>query len=486
MQFKREKWELRQMQAMPLRLKIQMTAQRIESWYGYWDSYNIRWEDDGPPGVYLSFSGGKDSTVLRHILKNHCIAVYDCPVVFVDTGLEYPEVRNFAIQNADVVLRPKMNFRQVILKYGYPVIGKNQARYIRDLQNAHGQNDATVNLRLTGYNRAGQYPPSAAVFRAEFNIEVPVGTRFSCEDLNFVVTARMDTSEDTATGLSHRVTCETAGAQANGYTGQLIPIEYVDGLTHAELVELLIPGDDEEDTEVFRQRVLDSFKSQAFGGNQADYIEKVKAMPGISAVKVHPVWNGDIAPSTLIPDATVTAWYTSAIAGLSEPVAAWLTAVYTAALNKKLTVGGTVKLVLLASNNTAPSETLIDEVQTAVDPTENAGEGLGLAPIGHVVHVTGVEPVPVSITLNLTYASGWNWEAIKSYVEAVIDGYFAELAGTWATSDHLTVRISQIESRILSECSDMITDIADTQINGKEENLVLGADSIPVRGDING
>lgn len=50
----------------------------------------------------------------------------------------------------------------------------------------------------------------------------------------------------------------------------------------------------------------------------------------------------------------------------------------------------------------------------------------------------------------------------------------------------MTVRISQIESRILSECSDMITDIADTQINGKEENLVLGADSIPVRGDING
>ena len=322
-------------------------------------------------------------------------------------------------------------------------------------------------------------PATCAVGIGEFSMDIPVGTRFSCDKYNWAVTEKIES-------LKYYLTCETAGADPNGYTGQLIPIEYVDGLTHAELVELLIPGDDEEDTEVFRQRVLDSFKSQAFGGNQADYIEKVKAMPGISAVKVHPVWNGDIAPSTLIPDATVTAWYTSAIAGLSEPVAAWLTAVYTAALNKKLTVGGTVKLVLLASNNTAPSETLIDEVQTAVDPTENAGEGLGLAPIGHVVHVTGVEPVPVSITLNLTYASGWNWEAIKSYVEAVIDGYFAELAGTWATSDHLTVRISQIESRILSECSDMITDIADTQINGKEENLVLGADSIPVRGDING
>lgn len=328
------------------------------------------------------------------------------------------------------------------------------------------------------------YPPSAAVFRAEFNIEVPVGTRFSCEDLNFVVTARMDTSEDTTTGLSHRVTCETAGAQANGYTGQLIPIEYVDGLTHAELVELLIPGDDEEDTEVFRQRVLDSFKSQAFGGNQADYIEKVKAMPGISAVKVHPVWNGDIAPSTLIPDATVTAWYTSAIAELSEPVAAWLTAVYTAAKEKKLTVGGTVKLVIMASDYKAPTPTLLEEIQTAIDPEQNAGEGLGLAPIGHVVHVTGVTPEEVDIALHLTYASGWDWDAVKSYVEAVIDAYFVELSQDWASSDFLTVRISQIESRILSECSNMITDIGGTKINGQENNLALGPDSIPARGEV--
>ena len=328
------------------------------------------------------------------------------------------------------------------------------------------------------------YPPSAAVFRAEFNIEVPVGTRFSCEDLNFVVTARMDTSEDTATGLSHRVTCETAGAQANGYTGQLIPIEYVDGLTHAELVELLIPGDEEEDTEVFRQRVLDSFKSQAFGGNQADYIEKVKAMPGISAVKVHPVWNGDIAPSTLIPDATVTAWYTSAIAGLSEPVATWLTAVHTAAKEKKLTVGGTVKLVIMASDYKAPTPTLLEEIQTAIDPEQNAGEGLGLAPIGHVVHVTGVTPEEVDIALHLTYASGWDWDAVKSYVEAVIDAYFVELSQDWASSDFLTVRISQIESRILSECSNMITDIGGTKINGQENNLALGPDSIPARGEV--
>lgn len=326
------------------------------------------------------------------------------------------------------------------------------------------------------------YPASAAVFRAEFNIEVPVGTRFSCEGLNFVVTERMDTSADTETGLSHKVTCETVGSVANDYAGTLIPIEYVDGLTHAELVELLIPGDDEEETETFRQRVLDSFQSQAFGGNQADYTEKVRALEGVSAVKVHAVWNGDIKPSALIPNAAVAAWYKDTVGTLSADAAAWLTAVYTAASQKQLTVGGCVKLVVMASNNTAPSSTLLESVQTAVDPTQNAGEGLGFAPIGHVVNVVGVTPETVDITLNLTYASGWNWEAVQSYVETVIDDYFEELAKTWETSEHLTVRISQIESRILSECSAMITDIGGTKINNEEANLVLDADSIPVRG----
>ena len=329
-------------------------------------------------------------------------------------------------------------------------------------------------------------PATCAVFRAEFNTEVPIGTRFSRDDLNFIVTERMDPANDTSAGLSYQMQCETPGATANGYTGTLIPVDYVSGLTSAELVALLIPGEDEEDTEVYRQRLLDSFQSQAFGGNQADYIEKVAAIPGVGSLKVHPVWNGNIDPASLIPGSGVTQWYNGIVSTLEPTVAAWLTAVYTAAKNKLLTTGGTVKLVILASNNTAPSSTLLNEIQTAVDPTQNAGEGLGLAPIGHVVTVVGVEEEDVDITLNLTYASGWSWDAAKSYVEKVIDDYFEELAKGWASSDHITVRISQIESRILAECSTMVTDLSGTKINGEEANLVLGEDSIPVRGDVDG
>lgn len=330
------------------------------------------------------------------------------------------------------------------------------------------------------------YPASAAVFRAEFNIEVPVGSRFSCEELNFYVSERM-ADEDTDTGKSHRLVCETPGTVANDFTGALIPIEYIEGLTTASIAELLIPGDDEEETEAFRKRVLDSFQSQAFGGNQADYTEKVRAIAGVGGVKIHPVWNSDTPPSSFIPGEAVQAWFTDGMEGISDTtVKEWITAIYNAALNKKLTVGGTVKLVIMTSENEAPTTTFLEEIQTAVDPVQNAGEGLGFAPIGHIVSVVGVTEETVNIDLNLTFATGWNWAAAKSYIEAVIDNYLTSLAETWESIDHLTVRISQIESRILSECSAMITDISGTQINGAEANLVLGSDSIPVRGAVNG
>lgn len=78
----------------------------------------------------------------------------------------------------------------------------------------------------------------------------------------------------------------------------------------------------------------------------------------------------------------------------------------------------------------------------------------------------------------------WNRPGFEGYVEAVIDAYFVELSQDWASSDFLTVRISQIESRILAECSSMITDIGGTKINGQESNLALGPDSIPSRGEV--
>lgn len=107
--------DLYQMQSLPLSIKIRMTEHRIREWVEYY----------GVDGVYISFSGGKDSTVLLDIVRK----MYpDIVAVFVDTGLEYPEIRIFVNQHENVVvIRSKMNFRQVIIKYGYPMIGKEVA-----------------------------------------------------------------------------------------------------------------------------------------------------------------------------------------------------------------------------------------------------------------------------------------------------------------------------------------------------------------------
>ena len=134
---KHNKWDLAQMQLLPLEAKIRMSQSRIKGWYDYWDG-----------NVYISFGGGKDSTVLKHLVEN-TPGVNDVPSVFVNTGLEYPEVRMFATSQENVtVVNPKMRFDEVIKKYGYPVASKEQALYIYEAKTT--KSEKLRNKRLYG------------------------------------------------------------------------------------------------------------------------------------------------------------------------------------------------------------------------------------------------------------------------------------------------------------------------------------------------
>lgn len=134
--------QLEVMQGMKLELKIKLSKERIKQWY---QAHNGK--------VYIAFSGGKDSTVLLHLVRS----LYpDVPAVFVDTGLEYPEIKEFVktIDNV-ITVRPKMNFIDVINTYGYPAVSKKVARQIRDLRHPTEKNKATRKLYLTGIKRDG-------------------------------------------------------------------------------------------------------------------------------------------------------------------------------------------------------------------------------------------------------------------------------------------------------------------------------------------
>ena len=121
-----EKHFLRQMQALPLIAKVRMSQQRIREWYDHFDG-----------NVFVSFSGGKDSTVLAHLVHEW---YPDVPLVFCNTGLEYPEIQDFARRMGAEFIRPKMSFSEVISKYGYPIISKENAEaihYARKIVNSH-------------------------------------------------------------------------------------------------------------------------------------------------------------------------------------------------------------------------------------------------------------------------------------------------------------------------------------------------------------
>lgn len=109
--------ELKMYQALPLSVKISMTKSRIRGWVN----------EFGEDGVYVSISGGKDSQVLAHLVKQDYPNV---PLVFVNTGLEFDSVRGKGIEMADEVLRPSMDFVSVIKKYGYPIISKTVANTV--------------------------------------------------------------------------------------------------------------------------------------------------------------------------------------------------------------------------------------------------------------------------------------------------------------------------------------------------------------------
>lgn len=151
---------------MPLEHKVIVPKQRIRDWYEHFEG-----------DVYLAFSGGKDSTVLLDLI-NDTAGVYEVPAVFCDTGLEYPEVRDFALSKADVVLKPKMTFKAVLDRYGYPVVSKEQAMYIR--QYRHTNSEKLKSLRWNGR------PPNGSFAIAEkwrYLVDAPFEVSEKCCDV---------------------------------------------------------------------------------------------------------------------------------------------------------------------------------------------------------------------------------------------------------------------------------------------------------------
>ncbi len=286
-------------------------------------------------------------------------------------------------------------------------------------------------IRLAASRGIAPYPAAKAVVLAKYipdTAAVSEGMEFTSDAMVYRV---MEKTEDGTCKLE----CTQPGEIGNAYLGEVMPVDYVEGLESMQIAKVLIYGEDEEDTEAFRKRYMDSFQANSFGGNRADYQKKAMAVAGVGAVKVIPVWNG----------------------------------------------AGTVKLVILGADYGKASHELLQEVQAVFDPNRD-GLGSGLAPIGHRVTIDTVTETEVQIAAAITFDAGYEWNACKIPIESAINLYFANIRKEWEKRENAVVRISSVNMAILSV--EGVLDVNGTRLNGAEENLTLGAYDIPVFGGI--
>lgn len=274
-----------------------------------------------------------------------------------------------------------------------------------------------------------RYPASAAVRLGVFNTSVPIGSRFSTigdNSINFVVTAAQETANQ------YQLTAETPGTVGNDYSGAILPITTIPGLTSAQLTDILIPGDDEETDDELRQRLITALNERPFGGNIASYRSYILGLDGVGALQVYPTWNG----------------------------------------------GGTVKCSILGADYLPASSELVETVQNAVDPPPNQGLGIGMAPIGAQVTITAPTSVTVNVSATLTLSAGTEIGQVQSAVESALEAYLLSVRQEWGTPIGETgldyaanVYVARVVSAIVNVTG--VVNATNVQLNGSTEDLTL-------------
>lgn len=271
-----------------------------------------------------------------------------------------------------------------------------------------------------------------AYVKAEFNVVVPIGSRYNLKGYNYRAVEVINDSLH-----QYKMIVEETGAGPNSLRGELIPIDYVEGLESAKVTELLVAGDDEESKESLYKRYLESFTSQSFAGNIAAYKEKFATIQGIGGAKIYPTWKG----------------------------------------------AGTVKAVLISSDYTAVSDYLIGQIRSEAVPAK--GSGYGWAPIGHDLTIESVKEVVINVNTQITYATGYSSSNLSEKIKEKIKEYLKDIAKTWKDGDEHTeaiIYISRLEAVILDVQG--VLDVNNTALNKSSGNLTLHSDEIPKLGEV--
>lgn len=308
----------------------------------------------------------------------------------------------------------------------------NQVQRSAFVQTAVGS-DLDLLAVIAGLTR---YPASAAVRLGIFDAEAPIGSRFStingANSINFIATETAEVEDPTEGDYYYQLTAETPGTIGNDYAGPILPINTIPGLGSAQITDILVPGDDTETDEAFRERIIEALNERPFGGNIASYRQFVPSIDGVGSVQVYPTWNG----------------------------------------------GGTVKLSILGSDWLPATSEVVENVQNAVDPPPNQGLGLGMAPIGAKVTVVAPAALTVNVTATLTLASGYQIGQVQQPIEEALEAYLLSVRKEWDANTSTTsvqyaadVYVARITAAIVGVTG--VVNATNVQLNGAAADLIL-------------
>lgn len=293
---------------------------------------------------------------------------------------------------------------------------------------------------LTAARNVNRTQARAAVRRGTFNVEIPAGSQFKtingADSLVFTSGSLISSS---AGSYVYQLTCNTPGSAGNSYTGALLPVTAIAGLTSATIGTVITAGTDEETDDSLRSRYFLSFDTPAFGGNISAYRQTILAMDGVGAVQVYPAWNG----------------------------------------------GGTVLCSILGDNLKPALPATVQEVQNYICPPEDDGSapspnGYGMAPIGAAVTITTGTELTLDITCDIEFAESVQngVETYQQEIEQKIQEYIDQVNSDWgnplisqSVSYPLTVYISRITYAILQISA--IVNVANVKINGSAADIHL-------------
>ena len=290
-------------------------------------------------------------------------------------------------------------------------------------------NTASREFILIGCEQMGmditQFDASCGTHKGEFDVEVPIGSRWNCELFNYTVTEFIGMNDDYYT---YKMDCDTAGTAPNTQVGDLTPItDAPTGLSYAMVTECLIEGENESSDEEIRSAYYEFVTKAVSDGNVAQYERWCSEYDGIGNYKIYPLWNG----------------------------------------------ANTVKVSILNTSNRKASDTLIAEFQEYLDPNIE-GMGNGVAPIGAFVTVTTAAEVPVNISATITLKAGYN---DTDKITTTLSDYLSSIAYEKTQISYMTIGAVILGVEGVESVSNLV-------VNNGTIDLPLGVEEIPVIGTV--